>query len=588
VAVVYAVVAGVWIAASDGLLGSWISDPAALTRAQTWKGWAFVAFSALLIFVMVRGAIRATRESERRFRSVVDQTLVGVYIIRDGRFRYVNERLAEVFGYAVEELRDRPVLDVVHPSDRARVAETLRRRETGEVASGRYELRGLRRDDREVVVEVFGRRVLLDAGPAVMGVLVDRTEARRLEDQMHQAQRMEAVGQLTGAVSHDFNNLLTAIIGPLDLALADPQMDPGLREELAQVRAAAMRASELTAKLLAFSRKEARNPAVLDLEDRVSVLAPLLERVVPRGVRLELDLGPATAPVRIDPSALEQILLNLAVNAAEAMPEGGTVTVSTGTRSVKAHDPSLPPQPEGATLPPGPYRLLRVSDTGHGMDRPTRRRVFEPFFTTKEEGTGLGLATVFGETTKAGGAVLLDSEPGRGATFTVLLPAAAGEEGGMDRAGPASRAAGTGGRVLVVEDEEEVGRVVVAALRRFGFEAARATTLAEARAAVRKGPGPDLLLTDVVLPDGTGAELAREVAGAREGMRVLFMTGHAGETVAEDPHVPDIPGEGVPVLEKPFTLEALRASVESSLRGPPWSSAEGRVPTAPRRASGGG
>jgi PAS domain S-box-containing protein len=585
VAVVYAVVAGVWIAASDGLLGSWIADPAALTRAQTWKGWAFVALSALLIFTMVRGAVRATRESERRFRSVVDQTLVGVYIIRDGRFRYVNERLAEVFGYAAEELRDRRVLDVVHPADRERVAENLRQRETGEVPSDRYELRGLARDDREVVVEVFGRRVLLDAGPAVMGVLVDRTEARRLEEQMHQAQRMEAVGQLTGAVSHDFNNLLTAIVGPLELALADPEMDPGLREELAQVRAAAMRASELTAKLLAFSRKQVRNPVALDLEGRVSVMAPLLERVVPRGVQLELDLGPATAPVRIDPSALEQILLNLAVNAAEAMPEGGTVTVSTGTRSVKPHDPSLPPRPDGDELAPGPYRFLRVSDTGHGMDRATRRRVFEPFFTTKEEGTGLGLATVFGEATKAGGAVLLDSEPGRGATFTVLLPVADGEAGGVREAGPAPRATGGAGRILVVEDEEEVGRVVVAALRRFGFEAARAATLAEARTAVRKGPGPDLLLTDVVLPDGTGAELAREVAGAREGMRVLFMTGHARESVSE---APDAPGNGIPVLEKPFTLEALRASVESSLRGPPWSSAEGRVPTAPRRASGGG
>jgi CheY-like chemotaxis protein len=220
------------------------------------------------------------------------------------------------------------------------------------------------------------------------------------------------------------------------------------------------------------------------------------------------------------------------------------------------------------------------------MDRATRRRVFEPFFTTKEEGTGLGLATVFGEATKAGGAVLLDSEPGRGATFTVLLPIADGGEGETHEPGHPARAAGSGGRVLVVEDEEEVGRVVVAALRRFGFEAARAATLAEARMAVRKGPGPDLLLTDVVLPDGTGAELAREVAGAREAMRVLFMTGHAGETVAEDPHVPDVPGDGVPVLEKPFTLEALRASVESSLQGPPWSLRPGRAPASPRRASG--
>jgi PAS domain S-box-containing protein len=420
----------------------------------------------------------------------------------------------------------------------------------------------LTRPDGSRVALLTSKVPLRDAAGAVVGVLgvyQDVTEARRLEEQCRQAQKMEAVGRLAGGVAHDFNNLLTVINGYSELLLAPlPKDDPG-RPLLEQVHKAGVRAAELTRQLLAYGRKQILRPQVLDLGALVADLGAMLQRLI--GEDVELTLDPAPARVVADPGQLGQVVMNLTVNARDAMPTGGRLAV--GTRAVTlgpgvAHD--------GADVRAGRYVLLTVSDTGCGMTPEVRQHIFEPFFTTKGvgEGTGLGLATVYGIVKQSGGHIAVESEPGRGTTFRIYLPAApAGEDEGGPKSGerPCPRGSEV---VLVVEDEPRLRELARDILRRSGYAVVTAGGEDQAVAEVRAAGGRvDLLLTDVVMPGASGRQVAERVRAEAPGARVLYMSGHTDAAVLRH----GLEQGAVHFLQKPFTPAALARKVREVLDG---------------------
>jgi signal transduction histidine kinase/CheY-like chemotaxis protein len=391
----------------------------------------------------------------------------------------------------------------------------------------------------------------------------------RSEEQLRQAQKLEAVGRLAGGIAHDFNNLLTVILsyGEELLGCAPPDTDD--HDQLLQIVQAGRRAADLTRQLLAFSRQQVLQPRVLDINEVIANVGRMLERVVGEDIELRIVADRTLGRVRADPGQMEQVLMNLVVNARDAMPSGGHLTID--TRMV---DVDLRHAEEHLELTPGRYVVISVTDTGVGMDRETQARVFEPFFTTKEmgKGTGLGLATVFGIVKQSGGNVWLYSEPGRGTTFKIYLPAVDGE---AVRLGLTAQRTPLGGNecVLLAEDDEAIRRVAERVLQRAGYRVLAAGTPADALSICdNHGDEIDLLLTDVVMPRMSGLELAEAVVTRRPSVRVLFMSGYSDAAVfrdrAQDP--------GVAFIQKPLTPDALGRRVREVLEAPaiglarPW------------------
>jgi signal transduction histidine kinase/ActR/RegA family two-component response regulator len=367
------------------------------------------------------------------------------------------------------------------------------------------------------------------------------------EEQLRQSQKMEAIGQLAGGVAHDFNNLLLAIRGYSDLALEGLHGgNERVREDIRHIQDAADRAGELTRRLLAFSRKQVLRPTVFDLNDAVDGVEPILRRLIGEHIAIETALAPAGAHVRADRTQIEQVLMNLAVNARDAMQGGGTLTIGTATVGGDA--------------------VITVHDTGHGMDEETRSRVFEPFFTTKEEGegTGLGLATVYGIVTQSGGTVTVESEPGKGTQFEVRLPLLEAAHDGE----PGDGDLGAGGgceTVLVAEDDEAVRRLLVRVLEQSGYEVLSARDAEQALRLSRAHEAAiDLLVSDVVLPHMSGPKLAAALRGKRPELAVLYISGYAWDTFKED-----AVQEGEPFLRKPFSSAELARKVREVLDARP-------------------
>jgi two-component system cell cycle sensor histidine kinase/response regulator CckA len=411
---------------------------------------------------------------------------------------------------------------------------------------------------------------VVEADGSVSGAVlraIDVTPQRRLEQQLAQAQKMQAVGQLAGGIAHDFNNLLTAILATVDEALPHAQQGgldgAALRADLSVIRNSAERGAALVKKLLAFGRKQTMQPKVLLLNDAVEDLSNLLRRVLGARVRLVLDLDPPRRLVRVDPTQFDQVVMNLAVNARDAMPQGGTLTLRTGQVNL------FRPLTRGReTIPPGRYAMLEVEDTGTGIPPDYLERIFEPFFSTKEvgSGTGLGLSTVYGIVRQTGGFVLVKSVPEEGATFTILLPAHKGEveapgvvaaDGGGDLTGV--------GTILLVEDEDAVRVFSSRALRNKGYQVLEARSGEAALELLETTGGRiDLLVSDVVMPQMDGPTLVRTVRATRPDLKVVFISGYAEDRLRQNLDV----GAEVHFLPKPYSLKQLATKVKDVLQGP--------------------
>ena len=524
------------------------------------------------------------------FRGVLEAAGdASVAVDRGGLIALVNEEAEELFGYTSGELIDQPV-DVLVPQPTPRPpAQKGSRRAGGQdtIQTGvGTPLEGRRKDGSEFPVEISLSAIETDKGPLVSAAIrdaSDRVETRReqgraevqrerdlLESRLHQTHRLESLGQLAGGVAHDFNNLLAAILiyvgfvaeevaAELETRPADARTRlTAVLSDVAQIGAAADRAAGLTHQLLAFARREVRHLEVLDINDVVAEVESLLRRTIGEHVKL-ITLGARDLrAVRADRGQVEQILINLAVNARDAMPNGGTLTVATANFAVNNEFAASHP-----LVRAGSYVRLRVTDTGAGMDTETLERAFEPFFSTKpkDKGTGLGLATVYGIVNQTAGMIELSSDVGVGTSVTILLPSVAAAVTEPDPPRQISRHM-AGETVLVVEDEELVLDVASRILTNNGYHVLRARSGAEALKAIAGHAGRiDLLLTDVVMPGATGKEVAESVSDARPGIRVLFMSGYPESVIASQ----GVIDQGIRLLSKPFKAPGLLAHVRASL-----------------------
>lgn len=450
----------------------------------------------------------------------------------------------------------------LHPEDREAFLDADRRAAAGE-ADLELEFRMLDEEGRYVWREGKARLQRdADGRPRrVIGLGIDVTARKELEQQLLHSQKMEVLGQLAGGVAHDFNNMLAVIGGYAELLMATSQPDDPSRAALEEVRKASVRAALLTRQLLTFSRRQLLEPRVLDLNATLVELGKMLHTLIGEDVDLRLELDPGPCRVRMDPGQLEQVVMNLAVNGRDAMPRGGCLRVQTEGVCVDAGSHG-----ERPGLPPGRYALLAVSDTGSGIDPETLARIFEPFFTTKPEGqgTGLGLATVDTIVRQSGGHIAVETLPGQGTTFRIYFPAVPLAEGEVVPRAAAGTSTQGSETVLVVEDEPSVRRLVCCLLEAQGYTVLEAAGAAQAEAfAAGHGEGIDLLLTDVVMPGSSGRELEQRLVAARPGLKVLYMSGYTNDAILRH----GVQMDELPFVAKPFTPGSLMSKVREVLDG---------------------
>src|SRR5579862_1126337 len=503
---------------------------------------------------------QALRRSEARYRSLVQSSVYGIYRSSlEGRFLDVNPALITMLGYssAEEVLLLDPEKDVFEqPEEQARLIEEFRR-------SGRmdgFEVKWKRKDGSAITVRISGRAVSSADEPAdvLEAIAEDVTERRVLEDQFRQAQKMEAVGRLAGGVAHDFNNLLMVISGYTEVILAKLEPNHPLQEKARSIQQAADRATTLTRQLLAFSRKQLLELKVVDVNSIVEDMERLVNPLIGENVELITLLAPDAAYTRADAGQLEQVLMNLVVNAKDAMPAGGKITIQTGAIVVDEKHRRSP-----QFIRPGRYVTLAVSDTGTGMDKETQSRIFEPFFTTKEKGkgTGLGLSTVYGIVKQSGGYVFVQSEVGRGATFQIYLPQVDGAA--EKKPAPAPDAAlGGSETILLVEDEESVRLLVRDTLSAKGYKVLEADSGEAGLATAERHDGKiDLVITDVVMPGMGGREMVKHMTDTRPETKVLYLSGYTEDAILSEGTIES----GTAFLQKPFTLQNLSRKVREVL-----------------------
>jgi PAS domain S-box-containing protein len=483
-------------------------------------------------------------------RTVLASTMDAVIAVDDaGLVQSFNRAAERAFGWKAQDIVGQPVATLVPPPDRRRRSDawphvTEDQRPVQSV--------GLRKDGSRFPMEVVVTPFLAERVRHAIWFVRDVTQRTHLEAQLRQSQKMDAMGQLAGGVAHDFNNLLTVINGWCETLASDSSADR--RSAIKQIGGAAARGATLTAQLLAFARKAEVSPRAVDLNEAIADVTKMLERVIGEHIALELIPDPQRQFVRIDRGQLDQVLVNLAVNARDAMPRGGRLTIGTAPCAVNATDA------QRYTVEPGAYVRLRVSDTGVGMSPELSARIFEPFFTTKgEKGTGLGLATVYGIVRQASGGIIVQSRPGEGTTFSILLPVAA-EEPEAAAPPPAVAAREQGSEtILLVEDEPQVRAIAVNLLRARGYRVLVAGSSAEAMTIAGAHDEIALVVTDVVMPDESGPQLVARLRQAHPALPALYVSGYASDAAG------DLTFGGDAFLQKPFTGRNLALRVREIL-----------------------
>jgi two-component system cell cycle sensor histidine kinase/response regulator CckA len=550
----------------------WVHDESIVVTDDA--GRPLYAHGYLLDVTARREMENALRASEERFHGAFDASAIGMALTApDGRFLEVNAALSAITGYGRHELLEMRFDDLTHPDDLEDDRRSLQELRTGVTPVHVREKRALHRSGATIWVNVIVTLVRDANGRPLHFVtqVQDVTEQRRADDlaeQLRQAQKMEAVGRLAGGIAHDFNNLLTAISGYADFARERAE-DEILRADIQEIRRAAGRATALTRQLLAFSRRQTLAPQLVNVTALVGDVATMLGRLIGEHVPLEIVLDEDVHQVMADPGQLEQVLLNLVLNARDAMPEGGTITIVSGMREVGAEDAAV----HGVEA--GPYVALAVNDTGEGIDPSVQSQIFDPFFTTKEQGkgTGLGLATVYGAVSQSGGFVTVESAVGVGSSFTVHLPSAG------EGASPTEVFSGVPGgteTILLVEDEQVVRKLARTMLEGLGYTVVDSDGPQRALQLVQDGLEFDLLVTDVVMPGMDGSALVERLTGGSESLAVLYMSGYPPAQLRG-------PSGAEPVtLAKPFSVATLAQKVRAALDGAGERPHRGRVDR-PRR-----
>jgi two-component system cell cycle sensor histidine kinase/response regulator CckA len=470
--------------------------------------------------------------------------------------------MAEMLGYSPVDMLGTELLSYTDEAGAHQGQLLLERGRAG--GRVRQDLVLLHKNGRQVHAAVAASPLRDDKGECtgmVAGV-VDFTDRRKLEEQLRMAQRMEAVGQLAGGVAHDFNNVLTVILSHVGFLL-DEASEPQAREDLSAIEQAARHAESLTRQLLAFSRRQIQKLELLDLEETVADLGKMLRRLIGENIKLVLSAGDGLWPVKADRGQIEQVLMNLAINARDAMPNGGSLTI--GLHNVELDEDYASANPE---ISSGPHVRLAVTDTGVGIPADIRPRIFDPFFTTKGhgKGTGLGLATVYGIVKQSHGAIWVYSEPGEGTSFKIYLPRAEGLPMPAPPPRLASRRPASAATVLVVEDAEPVRQALKRILARQGYRVLEAGHGAEALEICRQHQGSiALMITDIIMPGMGARELANRAVAMRPDLRVLYMSGYTDDAIVHD----GVLDPGTPFLEKPFTAEGVLSKIDELLDAGP-------------------
>lgn len=520
-------------------------------------------------------AEQALREAEAKYRTLVEQLPAIVYIAEfgeHGRWHYVSPQIESVLGFTpLEWMTDTGLwLKQMFPEDRQRVlAAEARCQETGEPFDAEYRIRA--RDGRVLWFRDGAVVVKDDAGQPVFlhGVMRDVTESKQLQEQLLQSQKMQSVGRLAGGVAHDFNNILTAITGYCELSLRRVVREDPLHRNIEQILKAAERAANLTRQLLAFSRKQTLQPKVFDLNTVVADMDKMLRRLIGEDIELHTLLARGIGRVKADPGQIEQVIMNLAVNARDAMPRGGCLTIETADITLDANYAR-----QRSEVVPGPYVMIAVTDTGTGMTEEVRAHLFEPFFTTKSQGqgTGLGLATCYGIIKQSGGHISVYTEAGKGTTFKVYLPRVEADLDAPAKADEASRPpVGGTESVLLVEDEPVLRELASFVLRELGYPVVEAANGLEAlRLVDSQGDRRfDLVVTDVIMPQMGGKELADQLRARNHNAKVLFMSGYTEDAIVNH----GVLEPGIAFLQKPFTPAELARKVRETLDRSPAATA---------------
>ncbi len=507
--------------------------------------------------VSYKQASQAIRESESNFRALAENASAAIYIFDEKRLLYANPGAVNITEYSVDELLDMSMISLVHPDDRERMAIRLIQRMADEPVSDRVEFRVLTKSGKVRWVDSGGSALTFRGRPARIGVAVDITDRKVMEDQLRQAVKMEAVGRLAGGIAHDFNNLLTIISGYSQLQLDSTASEEPLHQHAEQIKGAADRAAALTSQLLAFSRQQVMQPQVVDLNVKISGFAKMMPRLIGDDMHLETHLAPDLDMVKVDPGQIDQVLLNMVVNARDAMPKGGTIRIETANVEfdrgyAETH----------SYVEPGHYVMLSVNDTGVGIDPATRAHIFEPFFTTKSsgKGTGLGLSTVYGIVKQSGGSIEVYSELSHGTTFMIYFPRVSGQvPSPVKPAVPREKASET---ILLVEDDNQLRELARTILLSRGYKILVVDRPENAVSICTAHPEKiDLLLTDVVMPGISGKEVADAVQQLRPEIKVLFMSGYTTDRVVQQ----GVLAEGRAFLQKPFSPFTLISKIRQVL-----------------------